>query len=107
MLNTIAVNAGYKTLDEYIEAAMKQLTPEDRAAFDKMKTDLERMDKDMGISHTVFSGFFALGVVLHGIRQYLMKSLIFDHPSLTTILSQEFSPISSECSQFYLACKPL
>jgi hypothetical protein len=70
MLNTIAHNAGYKTLDEYIDAAAKQLSPEDRAAFDKMKTDLEKLDEDLSISHRVFRGLIAVGLITHGIRKY-------------------------------------
>jgi hypothetical protein len=68
MLNTISRNAGYKTLDEYIDAAAKQLSDEDKAAFDKMKTDLEHLDEDMNISHKVFRGLIAVGLLTNGIR---------------------------------------
>jgi hypothetical protein len=68
MLNTIARNAGYNTLDEYIDTAAKQLSPEDRAAFDKMKTDLEKLDEDMNIAHKVFRGLIAVGLLTHGVR---------------------------------------
>ena len=70
MLNTIAHNAGYKTLDEYIDAAAKQLSAEDREAFDKMKTDLEKLDEDMNISHKVFRGLIAVGLLTHGVRKF-------------------------------------
>ncbi|KIM35077.1 hypothetical protein M413DRAFT_432905 [Hebeloma cylindrosporum] len=68
ILNTIATNAGYKTLDEYVKDAADQLSEEDRAAFDKMKTDLEDLDEDMNISHKVFRGLIAVGLLTHGIR---------------------------------------
>jgi hypothetical protein len=84
MLNTIAVNAGYKTLDEYIEAAKKQLSEEDRAAFDKMKTDLEDLDEDLNISHKVFRGLIAVGLLTLGIRKD--SNLLFS----TTSASQLF-----------------
>ncbi|KIM35083.1 hypothetical protein M413DRAFT_32792 [Hebeloma cylindrosporum] len=72
MLNTIATNAGYKTLDAYIEASQDQLSEEDRAAFDRMKTDLEDLDEDMNISHKVFRGLIAVGLLTKGVRIFAM-----------------------------------
>jgi len=81
-LNDIAVKAGYKTLDEYIAKAEKQLTPEEKAHMEKMKTDMEKLDEDMAISHKVFRGLIAAGLLTHGIRIFLAafketQSLIF------------------------------
>jgi uncharacterized membrane-anchored protein YhcB (DUF1043 family) len=70
ILNTIAHDAGYKTLDEYVDAAADQLSAEDKAAFDQMKTDLEHLDEDMNISHKVFRGLIAVGLLTKGIRKY-------------------------------------
>lgn len=36
VLNTLAHDAGYKALDEYVDAAAAQLTAEDRAGLDKI-----------------------------------------------------------------------
>ncbi|KAG8729182.1 hypothetical protein FRC12_021205 [Ceratobasidium sp. 428] len=68
VLNEIATNAGYKTLDEYIADAESKLTPEEKAAIDKMKTDMEKLDEDMAISHKVFRGLIALGLLTKGVR---------------------------------------
>ena len=68
-LNMIAHDGGYKTLDEYIEAGSKQLSPEDKTAFDQIKTDLEELDEDMNILHKVFRGLIAVGVLTNGIRK--------------------------------------
>ncbi|KIM35368.1 hypothetical protein M413DRAFT_431011 [Hebeloma cylindrosporum] len=82
MLNTISSNAGYKTLDDYIEASQAQLSEEDRAAFNKMKTDLEKLDEDMNLAHKVFRGFTALGLFTKGVRIFAIgfketQSIIF------------------------------
>ncbi|KIM35087.1 hypothetical protein M413DRAFT_32796 [Hebeloma cylindrosporum] len=72
ILDIIAHDAGYKTLDEYVAAAATQLSAEDRAAFDKMKTDLENLDEAMNISHRVFRGLIALGLLTHGVRIFAL-----------------------------------
>jgi hypothetical protein len=100
MLNTIARNAGYNTLDEYIDTAAKQLSPEDRAAFDKMKTDLEKLDEDMNIAHKVFRGLIAVGLLTHGVRKFsdLRSSAIWHrdysiHPGIFAIGFKETQSI--------------
>jgi predicted P-loop ATPase len=71
-LNEIARKAGYKTLDEYIADAEKQLTPDERKEMEKMKTDMEGLDEDMAISHKVFRGLIAVGLLTQGLRKCLM-----------------------------------
>jgi hypothetical protein len=86
MLDTIAHNAGYRTLDEYVAEAANQLSPDDRAAFDKMKTDLEQLDEAMNISHRVFRGLIAVGLLTHGVRKYSLRFPTVKYSSLMTIL---------------------
>jgi hypothetical protein len=69
-LGEIAKKAGYQTLEEYETAAFKLLTPEERANIDKMKKEVTALDEDMGISHMVFRGLIAVGVLLSGASKY-------------------------------------
>ena len=69
-LNKIAHDAGYKSLDEYIEGGAKQLSAEDKAAFDQMNTDLEELDEDMNLSYKVIRSLIAVGLLTNGIRKY-------------------------------------
>jgi predicted transcriptional regulator len=66
VLGEIAKKSGYQTLEEYEAAAFKLLTPEEREKMDKMKKEVTALDENMGISHTVFRGLIAVGVLLSG-----------------------------------------
>jgi hypothetical protein len=62
VLDTIWKNAGYKTLDEYIEAALAQLSAEDRKRYLDMKRELEARDQVVDASFKVGSGLLAVSV---------------------------------------------
>lgn len=67
-LGDIAKKAGYQSLEEYETAAFKLLTSEERASIDKVKREVTALDDDMGISHTVFRGLIAVGVLVSGAK---------------------------------------
>lgn len=71
-LGEIAKKAGYQTLEDYETAAFKLLTPEEREKIDKMKKEVTALDEDMGISHMVFRGLIAVGVLLSGAKISLL-----------------------------------
>ena len=48
-LDKILKEAGYKTREEYIEAALKRLTPEQRAEYQKMRDTLDKTDDALEI----------------------------------------------------------
>lgn len=61
MLDRIAKESGHSTLEEYIDAAMKQLPEEDRKAYEKVKDELDKQDSDIDIARKVGGGLMALG----------------------------------------------
>ncbi|KIM35079.1 hypothetical protein M413DRAFT_369514 [Hebeloma cylindrosporum] len=68
VLGEIAKKSGYQTLEEYEDAAFKLLKPEERAKIENMKKEVTKLDHDMGISHIVFRGLIAVGVLLSGAK---------------------------------------
>jgi hypothetical protein len=62
LLDIISKDAGFRTLDEYEAEAFKQLSKDDRDAINKIKTDVENVDKDLAIAYKTFRGPVALGL---------------------------------------------
>jgi len=52
-LDKLLKAAGYKTREEYIEAALKRLTPEQRAEYQKMRDTLDKTDDALEIGWSV------------------------------------------------------
>jgi hypothetical protein len=60
LLDKIIAAAGYKTLDEYVKAALERLTPEQREIYNKLREEFEGYDKDTDIAWQVSWGLIAV-----------------------------------------------
>ncbi|KAF8624738.1 hypothetical protein AX17_007069 [Amanita inopinata Kibby_2008] len=61
ILEKIAQERGYKTLDDYIAEVEKQLSPEDQQKYQDMKKELDNKDEVIDLSTTVATGIAGIG----------------------------------------------
>ncbi|PAV22942.1 hypothetical protein PNOK_0000900 [Pyrrhoderma noxium] len=61
ILDKIAKQRGYRTLNEYLEDARKKLSPEDRKKYEDLKRELEAKDEGLDIAMKLATGVAGIG----------------------------------------------